>query len=508
MLEHTDFPYLPPGNASHGIAVLTQLCRELPPDGEQFRFFRRRMKGFRLWDDDRVQGTLDFLGITRAGTVKPSRFVKSIRTQKRDEKVRAMLADRLWEINPLLFKTIIEQLKEQVHSRDEVIKHISGFAYPGKKPTRPNLESWLHMALGLELLKMVGIALDIGPNCERFLERARALDVEEFLEDAAAEEQAAAAEVAEEPAESDEVAEQPAPAAATPASANAPAAAPAARTALPPPFAGGVDLPTPRGRQRPVNPSRFAGQRIFTDEVLDETTSWVQAWWAEQSAKPRGPVADDFNLDANAWMEGAEEALYRTAVASALVFRLGRDRDSVIQAYEGLDKAGVLADLYYGTAPDELPENVDPKALMLASLVARRCAEAPELASTLDKQESAEAAFAVLDNALGRGFLRIELFWLMRALADMGAARFQDLPGFTALPRRLVRDTLFRLGYIDTPYAHDAASLIPGARAARRAAGTAEPPDEVLISFALAAGCAYDCGHRRKCEFACRERAE
>lgn len=253
---------------------------------------------------------------------------------------------------------------------------------------------------------------------------------------------------------------------------------------------------------------RFAGQRIFADEVLDETSERIQTWWTEQSTTALGAVIDDFGLDANTWMEGAEEALYRTAVAAALVFRLGRDRDSVIRAFEGLDKASVLSDLYYGTAPEELADDVDAKALMLASLVARRCAEAPELASELDRQDSAEAAFAALDKALGRGFLRIELFWMMRALSDLGALRFADLPGFSALPRRLVRDTLFRLGYIDNPYAHDAASLIPAARAARRAAGAAEPPDEVLMSFALAAGCAYDCGHRRQCQFACRERAE
>src|SRR5690606_11265966 len=120
----------------------------------------------------------------------------------------------------------------------------------------------------------------------------------------------------------------------------------------------------------------------------------------------------------------------------------------------------------------------------------------------------ATAALDALEAALGRGFLRIELFWLMSALEDMGAIRFDDLPEVTALPRRLVRDTLFRLGFVPTPYAHDAASLVPAARAARRVAGGARPADEVLVAFALAAGCAYDCAHRRMCEYACRERTE
>ena len=48
-------------------------------------------------------------------------------------------------------------------------------------------------------------------------------------------------------------------------------------------------------------------------------------------------------------------SLYRIAVAAALAFRLDRDRDGVIAAYTALDKAGVLADLYQGTVPENLP---------------------------------------------------------------------------------------------------------------------------------------------------------
>src|SRR5690606_18121493 len=138
----------------------------------------------------------------------------------------------------------------------------------------------------------------------------------------------------------------------------------------------------------------------------------------------------------------------------------------------------------------------------------RRCAESPDLASTVEKQDSAANAFAVLDQALGRGLFKLELFWMMGAVEEVGALRRDDLADFVALPHRLVRDTLYRLGYLDTPYAHDAASLVPAARAARIAAGTARPADEALMAFALAAGCAYDCRHRRDCEYACRERAE
>jgi len=144
---------------------------------------------------------------------------------------------------------------------------------------------------------------------------------------------------------------------------------------------------------------------------------------------------------------------------------------------------------------------------MLASLAARRCAEVPELASQLEGRASAAEAYASLDAALGRGLFRTELFWIMDMLSKLGVIRYDDLGDFTVTPHRIVRDTLFRLGFISTPYVADAASLVAGPRAARRAVADGAA-DEILTMFALAAGCAYDCTHRKACDFPCRERLE
>ncbi|ACY17222.1 hypothetical protein [Haliangium ochraceum] len=526
MLELVEFPHLPSGDPAQAVSALIRLCREMPAQGEQFRFFRKRAKDLRLWDDQLILGTLAFLDMEKTGNIRPSQFARQVGKLRPEEKARDVFTERLWEVNPLLFRSVVTQLKEQVHSRDELIKHIHSFAYRGKQPTRPQLENWLHLALGLRVLKMVGIALDLDDRGKALVARASDFDVEEFLADMAGEAGEDGGEDFDEDAEfsaegddadgGDETAE--APAAAAPASAPAAAASaprPAAKAA--PGGAAAADggegldlsaLASPRGRERPVEVHRFAGQAVFDDEILAETTRRVAAWWGEQSPEMQRLSAEDFGFSSEAWMESGDELLYRIAVAAALSFRLQRGREGVMKAFEALDQGGVLGDLYYGTAPDELPNAVDAQALMLASLIARRCAEAPELAATLEKQQSASDAFGVLEQALGRGLLRIELFWMMAALADVGALRFPDLGDYLALPRRLVRDTLFRLGYLATPYAHDAASLVPAAREAHRAADGATRADEVLLAFALKAGCAYGCAHRRSCEYACRERAE
>jgi hypothetical protein len=158
--------------------------------------------------------------------------------------------------------------------------------------------------------------------------------------------------------------------------------------------------------------------------------------------------------------------------------------------------------------PGAFHERLDARALMLASLVVRRCAEYPDLAVSLEQQKSAAEVFATLEGALGRGLFRIELFWMMSMLSKLGVIRHDDLADYTVVPHRLVRDVLFRLGFISSPYAADSASLAAAAKAARRMAGAAAAPEEVIGGFALAMSCAYDCGHKKGCDVPCRERIE
>ncbi len=443
--------------------------------------FRHRLKDKGLWDRDHVDALLNFLALSASDLVVPSAVMRRVADAADDEAAKEVLAERLWQLHPLVCKAVLDCCSERPHVRDELFKYIDGPGFRGARPTRPAVIAWLYLAQGLALVKMVGIAFVLDERGQALAQKAAALDIDDFLDEDQPEER--------QPLRLEEPTDTPV------------AAAPA-------PSAPSAQLSCPRGRERPVAVGRFAGCDAFSAEVLAETTARLQGWWAEQREPVAGPVLGDFGIDREQWMEQAEETLYRVAVAAALAFRLGQDRQRASAAFAALQEAGILTDLYYGTAPETLPERVDAQALMLASLVARRCAEAPQLAATLERQSSADAAFDVLDGALGRGLFKIELFWILGALASLGAVRFDNLGDFIALPDRTVRDTLFRLGYLTTPYAHDARALLPAAAAARRAAGAASPPHDVLVGFALAAGCSYDCAHKKHCEYACRERAE
>jgi hypothetical protein len=483
-------------DARGAFAALVRVCKEAPAKGESFRELRGRLRAAKLWDRERPQVILRFLG-TGGPNPMPSLFMQALAAASGEDEIAITVLDRLWHLNPLLGKTILELVAQRAYHKDEIYKHVASVAYRGVVPSRPALETWLQIAIGTGLLRTLGIAVIAGARAERYATFAAALDVDEFLAEDRPE---------PEPVIPVLVEDEAVPAEAAGSDATQAAAAPTG-SPLPAPLRHlTIDgVPCPRNRERPVPTSRFA--QGFTPEVLDDTRQRIGSWWAEVHMVSPSYQPSDFGLDAEAWVEGADEVVYRVAVAAALAFRLDRDRAAVVAAFSALDRAGVLGDLYQGTVPENLPVQVDARALMLASLAARRCAEVPELASQLDGRASAAEAFAALDAALGRGLFRTELFWIMDMLAKLGVIRYADLGEFTVTPHRIVRDTLFRLGFIESPYVSSGAQLTAAARASRGAVPEG-PADEVLATFALACGCAYDCAHRKTCDYPCRERLE
>lgn len=485
-----------------GLVALARLCKEMPAK-EPFRDLRTRLRNAKLWDRAQPLVMLRFLGVSGA-TVTPSPTVQALAAATNDDALFDVVLDRMWQLNPLLMKTIIELVTQRTYHKDEISKFLASVGYRGVVPARPALENWLQLAITAGLLKTLGIAVSPGPRAARFATQVAEFDVDQFLEEdkpmpdpvmPGGDDEAPAGGAVEAVGDSG---------GSIPVTAAAPIGAP-----LPPALRGlaAEGLPSPRTRDRSIASSRFASG--FSDELLGETSERIAAWWAEvaPNTQTSSYQPSDFSIEHEAWVEGADEVVYRIAVAAALAFRLDRDRAGVIAAFRALDQLGVLGDLYQGTVPEQLPSAVDARALMLASLAARRCAEVPELAASLEGRASAGEAFAALDTALGRGLFRSELFWMMDMLGKLGVIRYDDLGDYSVTPHRIVRDTLFRLGFTASPYAADSATLASAAKAARKAVPSG-PADEVLALFTLAAGCAYDCAHRKACHLACRERLE
>jgi hypothetical protein len=516
MPQFTEFPLLPKGEFKAAVDALIQLCRKFPREGEGLKEFRARLKANGMYSRERAPALHRFLRLPQTEIVTPSPLVLAIAAAPDEAAARKLLADRLWQVNPVLFKSVVEQVKERVHSPNEILKFVDSFAYPGARLTGPQVTTWIQFAQGLEIFKPVGIRLGLDKLGEKFLAQAEAFDLDEFFDEDRDEPEPAgpapAAVVPDEPA-ADAAPDEPAghappevevvaprPVAAAPSAPPAPGPSTASRPTATP---RASRLPSPLGHSRPVPPARFATADVFDAAVLDETTLRLATWARGLPAPPAALDAAAFGLDAEAWNDDAERCLFRLAVASTLAVRLAPE--AARAAWEGL--GGLLDALYDGSAPDDPTPVADPQALLWTSLLARRFAELPALAADLEREPTAAGVFRALDGALGRGLLGLELLWMLRALDAAGIVRRPDLADFTALPDRSVRDTLFRLGYLTTPYAPDGAALATASAAVRRAAGSGPDAEARLLAFAEAAGCAYGCPERRRCDYACRERA-
>ena len=510
MPQFVEFPHLPADKPELAVDALIRVCREWPIAGEPFSAFRKRLKTAKLWHRERLGALLRFIHVAEGEPVMPSEFVLAFAEAADDEAARDHIATRLWAVNPVLCKVVIDRLDERVHTRNELLKFLDSYAYPGTRVSGTHVRAWFDWAAGLSLIKSVGVGLGLAPRGKAFVARAKALDLEEFFEDDDDEPLPPILEPPTSPISTPAPAMTVAAANPVPASIPPPLRDPTATTLMP--IAEPSPWPAARGRGVAISAHRFDTTGVFADDVCDDNATRIASWWSEVDSGAIASMggigatsATEYGIGAESWQEDAEACLYRIAVAAALDVRAGAKPHD---AFAELEHAGLLDALFHGVAPTGPVAAVDPQALLLASIVARRFAESPELAADLERLRTAQQAFERLDRALGRGLFGVELFWILRCMRTLGVIRLQYAEQLVALPGRAVRDVLFRLGFLSTPYAASSTALVDASTAAAKATGGGEAPDRVLTAFARSAGCDYGCPNARQCEYACRERAD
>src|ERR1051325_2187540 len=167
-------------DARGALVALVRVCKEMPAKGEPFRELRTRLRAAKLWDRERPSVLLRFLG-TGGSTPMPSLFMQALAAANGEDETAVALLDRVWHLNPLLGKTVLDLVAQRAYHKDEIYKHLASAAYRGIVPSRPALETWLQIAIGTGLLRTLGIAVTSGPRTERYAQLDAQIDVDEFL---------------------------------------------------------------------------------------------------------------------------------------------------------------------------------------------------------------------------------------------------------------------------------------------------------------------------------------
>ena len=171
MPQFTRFPPLPAVEAKAAVGQVVRFLRDWPIDGEPFRTQRTRLKRTDLWSRERYPDLLRFLYVAQVDPVVPSELVRAVIEAEDDDAALDALADRLWNINPLLAKVVLERLKDRVNSLLELTKYIDSFAYPGNRLEGPQLRTWFTWARGVGWLRPVGVGFALGERGTAFLLR-------------------------------------------------------------------------------------------------------------------------------------------------------------------------------------------------------------------------------------------------------------------------------------------------------------------------------------------------
>src|SRR5688500_17858164 len=118
MPQVIEFPAL--GTEARNLLLgFLRIARETPPGGESFTSFRSRLRAAKLWDRDRPAVPLRILGAS-GPTVTPSPFMQKLAAVASDDEALDLIADRYLELNPLLFKTVVDLFEQRPHGKDEV----------------------------------------------------------------------------------------------------------------------------------------------------------------------------------------------------------------------------------------------------------------------------------------------------------------------------------------------------------------------------------------------------
>ncbi len=257
----------------------------------------------------------------------------------------------------------------------------------------------------------------------------------------------------------------------------------------------------------------------FSPEALEITREKLRNSGTDLAIEDPRPWLEATGCERRAFILAPASGLLRLAAVTALwQFRLLPDVPTAkyspsqvrvnIPIWPQLEP--LLEDLLEGrwpTSPLPQEDHSTSAVLLMLSLAARRLAMLPEHVEPFATKQKAADALAHLDALFGDGLFGDNIFWMLGALADIGLLSPGDAAPYRALPTRSVREALFRLGLLETPYASDLCQLV---EASKVLSEIYESPrgDIRLLAFVKEQGCASPCPWRRHCSLSCRERSE
>ncbi len=241
------------------------------------------------------------------------------------------------------------------------------------------------------------------------------------------------------------------------------------------------------------------------ESLVAQNLHAVQAWWR---TRPGGRLlsASDYGFTKADFDEDPVYALFCLSALAMQLFRYGGRLNTTKggQSYAMLKQMGFYSNLIRSTQSVDdiviglLDGGMSQRAEDLGNLhyllvIRHELAKLGEagVKSLLETPQMADVVTGLWEH-IGRFHLTYEIIWIARELAAMGVLSCDDAEIIGVVPLAKVRETAFRLGFIETPYAVDFAHLVEISRRLTKYFGKHEAFEAPLVYFVPKRDLRYD----------------
>ena len=465
---------------------------------------KRELKKQDLYDAETFETLLNFLDIETDGSkVKCGEFLKTLKDIIAPEDRQRHLFKHLTAKNEILMKYVIDGLAERLYSTNELYRYITSYVYPGGIPTLGSFKAWMAWLEASGHIKVIGIRWglsDLGKESRD--EIIKLIDVDDILESEAASLRDSGDDDDDDDYDDDDDDDD---VPAKPAK-SAKKAAPVVQDEVPEAVVSEKSAQTveilvqpivPRPDETPLALVREAFASADAEEALDENeepgsapavqiaqfridpstvaanVNAIHTWWRMRpggkmlTAADYGFVREDFETD-------ALYALFRLSNLALQLFRYGGRLNTSKggQSFAMLDQMGFYSNLMHskqtvdkivlGLVDGGMANRFEDLGNLHYTLIIRRDLKAlgaKGVSALLSSPSMADVVLGLWEH-IGHFHLTYEILWIARELASLGVLSCEDSSSLGVVPLPKVRETAFRLGFIETPYAADFPHLV------------------------------------------------
>lgn len=504
MAQRVKFSILPNTREDDYVNTLQIIYATIQSKKMNKKDFREFLSERNLWKKEDMPILFEILEISYSEPVSFGDFGRRFLEVDEEPQKKEILFFHIMRMNPILVKYVIESLDVdaggRIHSTNELYKIISSYVYPGKYITLFDFQNWIKWIHASGAVKVVGVRWGLGEMGKRLLPKIKAIDVDEVLEEEKEEEKVEEIEecVVVEEKKIDEIPEE------------------KEKVILKKEEVIFVEekISELKDSEREVMEEEpLPKEMMSSEEELFENAKKIKVWWQGYPYKKTIKI-ETLGINQDLFIKNRDLFLYKLSFLSILHSRFeDEDKSNIIKFLNELYSLGFFEktldnELEILNFLKNLPSSFsDPFFLKSIELFVHlpRIKDFWKRYSLLEDAKSGREFVTHLYEKVFSPLFPLAPFYFLQIMV-----RLKLLPthfeSCSSIPVREVRESVFRLGFIDSVYALDFQHLVIISERLSRFFDEDTDFEESINHMKEGFGCKFRCPNIKGCSFYCREK--